>query len=113
MFLARLFTASTTAKLLMAVAFFAVLFSAAGARADTCEDAVGLAVLSSPLAPWRGAPLRVIFATEKPLDGELSLIAPDGNVAAKSHDRLRRPALCLVRRSRRAGGGNLARDAHA
>ncbi len=91
MFLARLFTASATAKVLMAVAFFAVLFSGPGARADTCEDAVGLAVLSSPLAPWSGAPLRVIIATEKPLDSELTLIAPDGNVAAKSNDRLDGP----------------------
>ena len=29
-------------------------------------------------------PLRVIVAAEKPFDGELSLIAPDGSVAAKS-----------------------------
>jgi hypothetical protein len=43
--------------------------------------------LSSPLAPWKGAPLRVIFAAEKPLEGELSLIAPDGSVAAKSRER--------------------------
>ena len=35
--------------------------------------------------------MRVIFTTEKPLDGELSLIAPDGSVAAKSHDRLDGP----------------------
>ena len=43
--------------------------------------------MSSPLAPWKGAPLRVIFAAEKPLEGELSLIAPDGSVAAKSRER--------------------------
>ena len=29
----------------------------------------------------------MIFAVEKPFDGELSLIAPDGSVAAKSHER--------------------------
>ena len=29
----------------------------------------------------------MLFAVEKPLDGELSLIAPDGGVAAKSHER--------------------------
>ena len=34
-----------------------------------------------------GAPLRVLFTAEKPLDGELSLIAPDGSVAARSRDR--------------------------
>ena len=49
--------------------------------------AAELAVLPSPLTPWRGAPLRVIFAAEKPLDGELSLIAPDGSVAARSRER--------------------------
>src|SRR5262249_61832940 len=31
--------------------------------------------------------LRVIFAVEKRLEGELSLIAPDGSVAAKSRER--------------------------
>ena len=44
-------------------------------------------MLASPIAPWKGAPLRVIFAAEKPLDGELSLIAPNGNIAAASGDR--------------------------
>ena len=39
------------------------------------------------MAPWKGAPLRVIVADEKPLDGEFSLIAPDGSVAAKSRER--------------------------
>jgi hypothetical protein len=79
----------------MTGSFFVVLLSAVGARAETqsgiCEDAAELAVLPSPLAPWKGAPLRVIFAVENPLEGELSLIAPDGSVAAKSHDRLGGP----------------------
>ena len=48
----------------------------AQASATNCQDEAGLAMLSSPLAPWKGAPLRVIFAAEKPLDGELALIAP-------------------------------------
>jgi len=52
-----------------------------------CGDAAELAVLPSPVTPWKGVPLRVVFAVEKPLDGELSLIAPDGSVAAKSRDR--------------------------
>ena len=52
-----------------------------------CADAAELAVLSSPIAPWKGAALRVVFAAEKPLEGELSLIAPDGSVAAKSRER--------------------------
>ena len=75
----------------MAGAFFAVLFSAADSQAQgspaTCEDASDIAVLPSPAAPWRGAPLRVIFAAEKPIEGELSLIAPDGRVAAKTRER--------------------------
>jgi hypothetical protein len=82
---ARQFAAATTAILLV------FLFPAADARAQgsagACEDAAGLAVLSSPMAPWRGAPLRVVFTAERPLEGELSLIAPDGSVAVKSRER--------------------------
>jgi hypothetical protein len=77
--------------LLIAGAFFVFLFSAVGAQAQdpsgTCEDAAELAVLPSPVAPWKGAPLLVVFAAEKPLEGELSLIAPDGKVVAKSRER--------------------------
>ena len=66
-------------------------FSAFDARAQglfgNCGDSAGLAVLTAPIAPWKGAPLRVVFAAEKPLNGELSLLAPDGSVAAKSRDR--------------------------
>ena len=91
MFPGRRFAAAMTALSLATGAFFAVLFSAVGARAETCEDAAGLAVLSSPFVPWKGAPLRVIFTTEKPFDGEFSLTAPDGSVAVKSHDRLDGP----------------------
>jgi hypothetical protein len=93
--LARKFARAATAVLPVAgaliVFLLVLLFSAAGARAEGsaggCADAAGLAVLSTPLAPWKGAPLRVIVAGEKPLDGELALIAPDGSVAAKSDDR--------------------------
>ena len=55
--------------------------------AAKCEEALQVAVLPAPLEPWKGAPLRVMVTAEKPLDGELSLIGPDGAVAAKSHDR--------------------------
>ena len=44
-------------------------------------------MLPSPITPWTGAPLRVLFVSDKPLGGELALIAPNGNVAAKSHNR--------------------------
>ncbi len=91
----RQFAAAVTASLLIAGAFFVLLFSVVDIQAQgpfgACEDAAGLAVLPSPFAPWKGAPLRVIFAAEKPLEGELSLIAPDGSVAAKSRDRLGGP----------------------
>ncbi len=43
--------------------------------------------MPAPIAPWKGAPLRILFAAEKPLQGELSLIAPDGSVAVKSSAR--------------------------
>jgi hypothetical protein len=70
-------------------AFFIFVFLAVDSRAASasCEDAAEVAVLSAPIAPWKGAPLRVLVAAEKPIDGELSLIAPDGGVAAKSRDR--------------------------
>jgi len=89
----RLAAAAVTAILLIAGACFVFFFSVADAQAQTqgqvgsCEDAAELAVLPSPLVPWKGAPLRVIFAVEKPLEGELSLVAPDGSVAAKSRER--------------------------
>jgi hypothetical protein len=83
--------AAASALSLIAGGFFAFLFSATDARAEaalgSCEDAAELAVLPSPLAPWKGAPLRVILAAEKPLEGELSLIAPDGSIAATSRER--------------------------
>lgn len=88
MFPARQFTAAVTALLLIASAF---LVSAVDSHAETssgnCEDAAELAVLTSPITPWKRAPLRIVFAAEKPLEGELSLIAPNGKVAAKSRAR--------------------------
>ena len=72
-----------------------------------------LAVLPSPVTPWKGAPLRVIFAAEKPLDGELSLIAPDGSVAAKSRERHGGPPYFWFAEVTVAGRGDLARDADA
>ena len=89
--LGRSFAVFATALSLIAGAFFIFLFSAVDSTAEAapagCEEAAEVAVLPSPIAPWKGAPLRVLFAAEKPLDGELSLIAPDGSVAAKSRER--------------------------
>lgn len=53
----------------------------------TCQEAAEVAVLASPAAPWKGAPLRVVFTIEQPLDGELQLVGPDGNVATQSRER--------------------------
>src|SRR6516164_6367084 len=52
-----------------------------------CDAAGEIALLPSPWAPWKGAPLRVMLVTEKPLRGELSLTGPDGSVAATSRER--------------------------
>lgn len=88
MFPKRDFAAAAALALLIACAPYV---SAKAARAkgpsDRCADAVGLTVLASPIAPWKGAPLRVVLATEKQIEGELSLVAPGGKVAAKSAER--------------------------
>ena len=67
--LAHRFAAAATASLLVAGAFIGAVFSATDSRAQGasggCEDAAELAVLPSPLTPWKGAPLRVLVASEK------------------------------------------------
>ena len=83
--------APTSAVSLIAGAFFLVLCSGTDSRAEgspgVCEDATELAFLASPIAPWKGAPFRVVFAAEKPLEGEIRLTAPDGSIAAQSPER--------------------------
>ena len=64
-----------------------------------------------PSRHGKARPLRVVFAAEHPVEGELSLIAPDGSVAAKSRQRLWRATVFLVCRSGVSHGGDLARDA--
>ena len=70
-------------------------------------------MLPSPLAPWTGAPLRVMVVTEKPVEGTLSLIAPDGQRRGQIARPARRAALFLVRRGRSTRRRHLARDAGA
>ncbi|MGC2123351.1 MAG: hypothetical protein WA652_10905 [Xanthobacteraceae bacterium] len=86
--LARHAAVAAAACLLTVAGLFAVAFPATAARAETasasCEEAAGLSILPAPFAPWTGMPLGILVAAEKPLDGALSLIAPDGTVAAKS-----------------------------
>ncbi len=80
---------SAAAAFAIAAAFSIFLFSAPSseAKGSSCEEVAELSVLASPIAPWRGAPLRVLFAAEKPMEGEFSLISPDGRVAATSRER--------------------------
>ena len=78
---------AAAASLLLAGAFFVDTQTAqATTTAAGCQDA-DVAVLAAPIAPWKGAPLRVLVAAEQAFDGEFALIAPDGSVAAKSHER--------------------------
>jgi hypothetical protein len=78
----RCFAAVATAFSLIAIGLFQM--PAAAAAPDACGE---ITVLPSPLAPWSGAPLRVMVIAEKPVEGTLSLVAPDGRVAVKSSDR--------------------------
>ncbi len=85
MLLARRFAA-------VATAFSFLLFSMAesspaAAASEGCANTPEITVLPSPRSPWTGAPLRVMVVAEKPVEGTLSLIAPDGSVAAKPSDR--------------------------
>jgi hypothetical protein len=88
---ARQFSAAVTALLLVGGAFFVFVFAVSDLQAkdpdSNCAGATEVAVLSSPIAPWKGAPLRVVVAAEEPVEGELWLIAPDGKEVAKSRER--------------------------
>ena len=77
----------TALPLIAGACFVSSAHAETKAPSSACAGAAGIAVLASPLQPWKGAPLRVVFAAEKPFQGELSLIAPDGTIAAKSAER--------------------------
>ncbi len=81
----RRFAAASALSLIIA-GLFQIL--PAAAAADACAN---VTVVPAPFAPWTGAPLRVMVIAEKPLAGTLSLIAPDGSVAARSTDRYEGP----------------------
>src|ERR1700692_4752910 len=85
----RWFAVAATASLLVAGGFVGSLVMAAEAPAlaATRGDAADITVLPSPFAPWKGAPLRVMVVAERPVDGALSLTAPDGSAAATSPGR--------------------------
>jgi hypothetical protein len=79
--LASHFAAAATAAFL-----FAIMDSPAKAASGACETA-DIQVLPSPAAPWKGAPLRVMIISERPVEGAISLVAPDGSIVAKSSER--------------------------
>jgi hypothetical protein len=79
--------ASRFAVAATAAFIFATMGAPAEAASGSCGKAAELSVLPSPFAPWKGVPLRVMIVTEKPLEGVMSLVAPDGSVAVKSSDR--------------------------
>ena len=59
----------TAIALSVGSAFFALVTGVSGAKADekaACGKASEIAILASPIAPWKGAPLRVTFATGQP-----------------------------------------------
>jgi hypothetical protein len=91
MLLGRRFATAATAFLPVTGGLFLLLVaiapSPAAAAADGCASSAEVTVLPSPLAPWSGAPLRVMVVAEKPIEGVLSLIAPDGRAAVTSPDR--------------------------
>src|SRR5262249_56115026 len=90
MFSARQFVGAATTALSLITGAFLLALAAENARAQgsaaACDVAGEIALLPSPWAPWKGAPLRVMLVTEKPLQGEFSLTGPDGSVAAPSRD---------------------------
>src|SRR5262245_27814221 len=91
LFLAGQFNGAAATALSLITGAFLRALEAGPARAQgsapACDAAGEVALLPSPWAPWKGAPLRVMFVTEKPLQGELSLTGPDGRVAATSGER--------------------------
>lgn len=78
----------------------------AAAAAPACSDDDAFSMLASPMTPWKGAPLRVLITSEKPFDGELSLVAPDGSVAAKSSGRQGGPPYFWIAEAASPGEGD-------
>jgi len=56
-------------------------------RAAGREASAGGAILVSPEAPVVGGPLRVVAVSDRPLDGTLSFVAPDGGELAATRER--------------------------
>ena len=70
---------AVTASFLIAVGSFVSAGGAmAGAASNGCDDAAELTMLPSPRAPWKGAPLRVMVVTDKPVAGVDSIDTTKG-----------------------------------
>jgi hypothetical protein len=105
--MAQLFPTRAAAYLVAAIALIGAVTQAhAQTSPARCDEGAELAMLASPQAPWQGAPLRVMFAAEHASDGELSLIAPDGRVAAASHARHGGPPFFWVAEVAAPAAGN-------
>lgn len=83
---------STTVRRSVATLLLAVTAaSAAGAaraepEGDACAAPPGFALLASPHAPWKGAPLRVMLTLDEATPGELTLVAPDGQAVTTTRE---------------------------
>ena len=105
--------AATTALSLITGAFLLALAAGnaqAQGSASVCDAAGEIALLPSPWAPWKGAPLRVMLVTEKPLQAELSLTGPDGSVAATSRERHGGPPYFWFTEIKAPAAGSAGRD---
>ena len=87
--------------------------SQAQAPAGRCEDAAELAVLPSPIAPWKGAPLRVHFRRGEAARGRAVADRARWQRRGQIARAARRTAVFLVRRGRVAGRRDVASAARA
>ncbi len=70
-----------------ALTFSLATAAQAQTAATSCDAPGDIAFMPSPMTPQKGVPLRIVLASEKPFTGELSIVAPDGSVAARSAER--------------------------
>lgn len=83
---------STTVCRFVTAALFAVTAATINQTAhaepasEACVSPPGFALLASPHAPWKGAPLRVMLTLDEAAAGEMTLVAPDGRTAAATRE---------------------------
>ena len=81
-------------RVMTAIAAAAVVLGLSGralaaeqAKAGSCTELPGFAVLATPSSPWKGAPLRVVMVSEAAVEGTLTLSGPDGALVATAPER--------------------------